>query len=57
MTEIAFSAHNRSYSGNEISVIMKRTDTHFFKSKTEMRLPTGLMTEFPSLEKHRFPWR
>ena len=31
--------------------------THFFRSKMDTRFPTGLITEFPSFEKFRFPWR
>lgn len=33
------------------------TETHFFRSNTDTRFPTGLITAFPSLEKLRFPWR
>lgn len=31
--------------------------TYFFKSNTVKRFPTGLMTEFPSDEKTKFPFR
>lgn len=29
--------------------------THFFKSYIDIRLPTGLITEFPSFVKIKFP--
>lgn len=31
--------------------------TYFFRLKTEIRFPTGLITALPSVEKFRFPWR